>query len=346
MTNLTQTATATQNLTAMTAPNRMRVYACGGAAAAIAPMIEHSRDRIEIGLAPLDATYVDTSLSDLPADLSSDYIYIVEGTKDGSGGVRGTNSDPIRKRMLDLLEKHAPTNTVVVLSSASGGTGNVIAGSLINELLAREVNVIVIAIGSTESDIRIKNTKATLGMYEKLAKLHKRPLNLMYFENTVATPPSVVDEQVCRALVAVSVVFSRQNKGLDTSDLSNFLNYNGQVTAWAPHMSGLSVVEGQLNDDDASNKIISVASVINSLDERGVNFRPPYSVQGILPSNAPVPIKDRIPMHLVIRAYPFNDIAANLDGEIAAIARAAAASQKETSTVLSADDTSDDFLML
>lgn len=333
-------------LTASNAPNRMKVYACGGAAASIASMIELSRNHVQVALAPLDATYVDTSRSDLPSDINPEHVYIVDGAKDGSGGVRGTNVDPIRNRMLDLLEKHKPTNTVVVLSSASGGTGNVIAGALINELLRADVNVIVMAIGTTESNIRINNTLTTLKMYEKLAKIHKKPVNLMYFENSESTPPSVVDEQVCRALVSISIVFSRQNKGLDTADLDNFLNYQSPVTSWTPHMSSISVVDGVIGEDvEDPSKIISIASIVKNLDSRGVDIRVPYACQGILPSNAPVASSERTPMHLVIRAYPFNEIAESLNNELSIIARAAAASQNERSSVLSGDEDEDDFLM-
>ena len=111
-------------------------------------------------------------------------------------------------------------------------------------------------------------------------------------------------------------------------------------------MSSITVVDGVIGADvEEPSKIISIASIVQSLDSRGVDIRVPYACQGILPSNAPVQSRERTPMHLVIRAYPFNEIAERLNGELEVIARAAAASQNERSSVLASTDDEDDFLM-
>lgn len=338
------------NITAVNdlSDNALRTYVCGGAAASIAPMVENYRKERIPGLAAIAAIYADTSRSDVTADISDDHIYIFPDSADGSGGVKSTNAGPIRTHTLALLDKHKPTQTSVVLCSASGGTGNVIAASIVKELQERDVDVILIMIGSTESSTRINNTLGSLQTMEKLVKLSNRPVCQFYFENSEETPPSKVDELVCRAMATLAVVFSRQNKSLDRSDLRSLLNFNRFKDAPEAHLAGLEIVEGPLTSDyEKADRVISVCSIVDNLDNRGLQIPVVYDCHGILPTDAPATVLNRIPFHLVTVSYPFNEIAARLDKRKKEIA-SAAASRVKNAGVLSVGDQgdSDDWLVL
>lgn len=341
---MTQATTTTAKTIA---ENALMLYACGGAAASVSSMVESSRDINVVGLAPINAVYADVSKSDVKdLEISEEHLYLFPEAKDGSGGIRSANTKPIRAHAKEMLQKFKPTQTSVALFSASGGTGNVIGGVILNELLGDDVDPIVIVIGSTESDIHIRNTLSVLKMIEKLTINHNRAINMVYLENSKETPPSMVDEQVCYYLVSIATVFSRQNKSLDRADLRSVLNYD-TVTKFKPHMSGLRVIEGEINSSTPGvDKIISVASIIKDLDNRGLDVRVPFARHGILPVNAPVEQISRLPFHLAVTAYPFNDIAERLNKELAEIDRANAARPESTGvlTKQEATGTDDDFL--
>lgn len=316
---------------------KIKLYVCGGTGINIGSALEGYRNHKEKGMADIDAVFLDTSRANLKPHLPEDKIYILkrddgsEGTikeTDGSGKDRAKNADLAMKHIKDIMQKHRPGYVNVTLSSASGGTGAVIAAVVANELVAQGEMTISITVGVTDSGTDIDNTILTLNSFEGIVKSNGKTLPVAYFENTKATPPSVVDSEITELLVAIAVLFSRQNEGLDTQDMIHFLNVD-KKTPHKPQVAGLVSYAGVLNQDDHKDTI-TVASAIVDKDNRGVDFVLPYTTYGILPASISDEIGAQAPIHLVTKAYPFNGIIRRLRDIQAELDKAAKASTAQS----------------
>jgi hypothetical protein len=312
----------------------IKLYACGGAGINIGSTFEHYRGHVEPGMAEIDTVYMDTSRSNLKPGLPEDKIYILPEV-DGSGKERRQNSAAILKSVKEMLQKHRPGYVNVILSSASGGSGAVLAAVLTKELVDKDELVIVITVGVADSGIEIKNTLDTLKSYEGIVQATQKSLPVAYFENTKDTPPSEVDSNITELVVAIAIMFSRQNEGLDTRDMYNFINVD-KLTNHKAQVAGLETYTGNLVAEDHKSTI-TVASAVVTKDNRGIDFVIPYTCYGVLPSTITSEITDQAPLHLATKAYPFNDIARRLKGHLDEMQREAE-SRTTTSEVLSGNE--------
>lgn len=300
----------------------VRIFACGGCGVNIASALEEFRDQQEIGMAEVDIIYVDTSRSNLKQNLPQEKIYLLDGA-DGSGKERKHNSAAILKHAKEILQLHKPGYLNIVLSSASGGSGSVLAPVLANEMLAADNLVIGITIGVSDTGVEIKNTLDTLRSYEGVSAAQNKPVMMAYFENNRKTMPSAVDADVHRLLTAICVLFSRENTGLDTRDMYNFLNFE-RVTSYPAHMASLSLAEGVLSEESGEG-VIAIASAVISNDDRGIEFAPPYGCYGILPAKTSPTLTNLPPIHLVAKAFSFNEQAHRLNAMLDEMKREAEA---------------------
>lgn len=318
----------------------------GGAGINIASMMETFRNHSEAGLATVDTVYVDTSRANLKPGLPEDKIYIAKSGEntDGSGKERKQNAEVIMKHTKDIFQKHKPGYVTVLVSSLSGGSGAVIAASLANELLARGDLVIVIGIGVADSGAEIRNTKQSLATFEGLVKANKKSLVVAYFENSKDTPASKVDAEVIELITAISLIFSRQNEGLDTRDLYNFINIDA-LTSHKAQVVGLELYAGNLVKEEHTTTV-TVASAVVDNDNRGIDFILPYTTYGVMPSNLDVALTAKEQVHLVTKAYPFNDIQRRLNGHLEEMEKAANASTAQSELLDGNEDLAGGFLAL
>lgn len=315
--------------------NLLQIYALGGAGANIGSLFEHYRGESEIGMTPTDVCYVDTSRSNIEGKgIPENKIFIVPGAdpdKDGSGKKRGHNAKLLMKHRHEILQMFPAGYVNVMISSASGGTGAVAAAILTNELLSQGKMVINITIGVADSGAEISNTLDTLQSFEGLVKTTKKTVPVAYFENTKQRPMSKVDEDVTELITAIAVFFSRQNEGMDTQDMYHFLNVE-VLTKYPAHVVGLETFVGDLVEAEHKNTV-TVASVVTNKDNRGIDFILPYTTYGILPAGISTEISGKAPIHLVTKAYPFNQIADRLKAHLAAMEKAANASTAASSVL-------------
>lgn len=326
---------------------KVMLYALGGAGLNIcSAMFESHRDHNEEGMASIDTCYLDSSAANLKPSMPTDKIYIVpvpEG-EDGSGKERKKNAQLIMKHVKDILHKHPPGYINVLVSSASGGTGAVFAAVLTNELLKMDQLVINITIGVADSGAEIKNTLDTLQSFEGIVGSLDKAVPVAYFENSKETPMSKVDEEVAELIAAISVVFSRMNEGLDTRDLYNFLNIE-RKSDHKPHAVGLKAFAGNLVQDEHRDTI-TVASVVTTKDNRGIDFKLPYTTYGVMPPGMNDEITSQAPVHLVTTAYPFNDIAKRLKGFLSEMEKAANARTMRSELLSGNENMEGGFLVL
>lgn len=274
------------------------LFACGGAGLNIASWFEKYRDKPpNVGFASINPIYIDTSKSNLSKVHSPDHTYIVDGL-DGSGKVRKENAQAITEHVLDILHKFKPGDLSIIVSSMSGGSGSVIAPSLLSELLLRGCAVIVCAVASSDSGIEVENTVNTLKSYEAVAKLRGSPVNMIYRENSEAVKRSEVDSQIQGEIVKLAALFSKQNKEMDSSDLNNWLRYT-KVTSFNAKLTFLDFYVDKIADLKKGS-VISVATLARYEHNTSTGQRVEYQTVGYIDEENVTELELKLPLHYVI----------------------------------------------
>lgn len=276
------------------------VYAAGGAGTNVAAKLLQYIDHNDPGFAGLNICFADTSDSNLSKDIPEDKCYIIEGL-DGSGKVRAENHKEISKRTRDILQKFKPSDLNIVLSSAAGGSGSVIAPSLVGELLAKNCPVIVISIGSVQTRLEIENTLKTLKSYEAIAKMRSAPVVLAYLQNDSKTSRTQVDATIDYLITSLCGLFSGQNRELDSKDLANWLRFD-RVTSFPIGLTSLTIVRGE--DNQTTGHVITVATIVEGEENSEYVGRdkivPEYQCVGYSPIPKDKKGKDSGPTHFVV----------------------------------------------
>jgi hypothetical protein len=286
---------------------KIRVFACGGAGINIANFFESDRGISQDGMADLEITYVDTSLASIPADVSAEHFWKLEGADgaiDGSGGKRAENAKDIADHNLEILHKHPAGDLTIVVSSMTGGSGSVFANTIVSELLRQDKLVIVLAVGGDDTLQYIKNTISSLMSYDKIAQLRQRPVILHYSQNGQdGKKIKDVNAGIHKIISALQVLFSRQNRNLDSRDLYNALNFP-EVTSYKPQVGVLTVNFGDLQIGD--EQLITVATLSSNMDNTRINQLVEYQRVGVAEkfiaasSDKETLLKDDVPIHFAI----------------------------------------------
>lgn len=276
------------------------LYGCGGAGINIAHKFDNIKSpEIIEGFAVIKPVYIDTSranLNSLEGGFKEDSSYVFDKI-DGSGKIRRENATQISKGVLDILIKHKPADLNIVVSSASGGSGSVIAPSIVSELLEQNQNVIVLCVGSNDSIIEINNTVNTLKSYESIAALRSKPITMIYEENKRGVSLDTINQGLFDRIVHLAALFSRQNAGLDSADLRNWLNYT-KYTKVPPKLMVLGLVEGVINTDEIRGDPIAIASLARKGFDTSPGITVDYRCYGNIPDVSEIQIDKTL--HYVI----------------------------------------------
>lgn len=255
----------------------LRIYGCGGFGINITSHFEPAAGTQEPGHSKPFPVYIDTSHSNLHANLKPEHVFTLEGV-DGSGAVRSENHEQIDANVRNILEIHKPMDFNVVIFSASGGSGSVFGPLIMAELLERGCSVVGIVVGSSECTKRTENTLRTLKSLEAIAKSTQQTVVIAYEHNTREVKRSEVDAQ-CKHLVGnLSVLCSRRNNGMDSMDLANWIQFQ-KVTTVKPRLVSFGVYRGNEAAENAP-AAVSVASLYASPDEEPINITPDYHCTG------------------------------------------------------------------
>ena len=155
-----------------------------------------------------------------------------EGTV-GSGGLRKEHVDLIADAVNEILSRLRPGDLNIVVSSLSGGSGSVIAPCLASELLARGLKVIVIGIGSNESEIRVRNSLNAIRSYANIAEETEKPVVMSLHFNSPKTPRYAVDYPM-----GFLITDGRLSKTVDVLN-QTLQTYEERLAAVRPRNSGL-----------------------------------------------------------------------------------------------------------
>lgn len=334
-------------MTTETKKGSVTLYSCGGCGINIAKQLEKFRGHKEFGLADINVVYIDTSRSN-GKGLPEEHTWLFEGM-DGSGKVRAENYQEIAKHARLILQKHTPGNLAIVLSSASGGSGSVIAPTLVSELIGGEVPVIAIAVGSTDSALEIQNTLNTLKSYEGVAQKREFPVVMSYFQNSKENGRAVVNEAVTEVITTLMAVFSGMNTELDSQDLKNLLNYPRVTKFKEPRLVGLSrLLNDQTKniDDVTTGNVIGMVSLLKEDTELNIDFIPDYQTIGYLDKNVSDNLKALAPITLVTLANTPQVVAKDISARLAALEKAQKARVDNGSILSKGDQQQSDGMVL
>ena len=104
-----------------------------------------------------DYVTLDTSSANIKENI--DFVHLTKDSLNnelltGSGGIRGANLEDIKKGVVKFINErklHTFDGVVYLVFSSNGGSGNVIAGVLLKELLLKDVTVCCVMIHDTSS---------------------------------------------------------------------------------------------------------------------------------------------------------------------------------------------------
>lgn len=310
--NFNQTFNSKEN--SMSNTKTLQIYAAGGAATNIASRFNKTRDQVSPGFAKISTRFIDTSRSNVDPSIPDSDVYLFEGM-DGSGKLRSSNYATIVERSKEILHRFKPQDTNVVIHSTSGGSGSTIGPVLVSELLSRGENVVVVLIGSTSSRIETENTLKTLQSYEVISQKRDKPVVAYYRENSPEMNRGQVDQQVYYALIMLSVLFSGQNREMDSADLVNFLNYPA-VTHYNAALCGLDLFSKDITLKQ-SEVLMSVASLIDENSSSDFSGLCEYQTTGHMPDSLKGSTSMELPLHVAVIGGYFNGAAKRLQDRLA-----------------------------
>ena len=169
---------------------------------------------------------MDTSRANLRPDINPLNFYLVNrpGATEGSGQERSENFEPISGRVGNILQKFKPVDLNIVLSTGGGGSGAVIAASIVSELLAHDCSTIAICVGDDSTRKFALNTLKTLKSYERIAaETRQLPINLVYVQNSKDMTRAAIDKRIQHVVAALCMLYSARNRELDAKDLEHEL---------------------------------------------------------------------------------------------------------------------------
>ena len=265
----------------------IRLYVCGGVATDICKVFEQDRGNAAQGFGNLIPCYVDTSDSDLDSSIPRDAVYLLEKKTDGqevhgSGKVRLENGEEIARVIKDIVQRFQPGDFNIVVSSTSGGSGSVFAPMLAKELLTRGFNTVAFGVGTTGDIQEIENNVKTIKSYDSIARLTKNPLPMFYTQYEKGRKTADVQEQVREVISGLTVLFSRQNRGIDTRDLANWQNYTNVPAAarFEAKLVSLHMVDSDEKFNEVG-QIITVASLAQPDTDIELPTIPAYRLRGV-----------------------------------------------------------------
>lgn len=244
--------------------SKVFIHGCGGAGVTI--LSKEIARLVDDSSLHVDIRYIDTSRADidlLPINDPSK-IFLVTNNKvkkaiDGSGGVRGALDTYITESMQEYVDKleYDKDDIHIVLSSASGGSGSLIAPRLIHNLKSIGVSAIYITLIDTSSIEYCNTSIKTLAHIDLMGHKYKYSIPTLILDNKEAI--KVVNARIGVRAELLAILLSAKHKALDTADIRLFASngYDKEVT-------GLVSI-GIYKDNNISNLKDSLISTLRVL---------------------------------------------------------------------------------
>lgn len=306
--------------------NKIRVHCCGGAGVNIGDKVLSRISELGDGFADIDISYIDTSRSNInTVTHNKDHFYMIKANDhsddfiEGSGGERAKHSTAIRNSVMEYLNENKIFKPIVneyhlVVSSASGGSGNMISAFITDLLLKRNIPVITLLVGDSTNALYAKNTAKSLATLHNIAKSNKKALTIMYVNNHnyieehgLAKAEESANEIIFNSVSTLALFLSGQNESIDAQDMANIITQTNYTSLDVKHgLYGLGVfTKNVLVQADVVYTVSRTLTVGDGIKD--INIKPAYNSKAgtIISENAINVFKNQCPIHLVAYANLF-----------------------------------------
>lgn len=219
--------------------NKIIIHAAGGAGINIIGSLNRALSGLDSGFNNFEFKHLDTSYENIKVfeEHNLDFYKInsktIDEDTDGSGGERAENNDAILTGVKDYINKNKYFEPKlgeihIVVFGMAGGSGSMIGPYIIRELMSKDVPVVGICVGDDGDLLRTNHTLYTIKTLDAFAAKCKKPLNLMYFNNTKVDGESAIDKRqnvdktIFRSIAILAAFTSKSVVALDNKDMLNF----------------------------------------------------------------------------------------------------------------------------
>ena len=244
---------------------KLKLIGLGGCGSNIVSYLNHNMQTEE--RSEHSALYVDTSYNNATDEMKADKSFfhiqssdIESSTLSGSGGIRKTNHPHIAKGVEEFINQHQlhrSKDLIVLVSSLSGGSGNVILSEMLKKLLKTDAVVIGLVVADSTSKKYIDNSLESFITLNTVAtKIN--PLPVLYFNNKVyqknfdSDKVKMANKDILTVMNTLSIFTSGLNKDIDDKDME-FL-FKPQHYNVRKGIYGLSVGKCELNEKELHDK--------------------------------------------------------------------------------------------
>lgn len=244
------------------------VHGCGGAGVNItAQVVERLKEVVEV-FGVVETRYIDTATADVGEYdfIPESDVFIISSNKlnkviDGAGGVRESLDKFIVediKNYVDKLDK-AIDDIHIIISSASGGSGSLIAPRLIHNLKMLKLPVIYIMVTDTSSVMYCDNSLKTAKHIELAGNKYGYSIPTIMIDNKEAL--DVVNARVGIQVEQLAILCNGNHKSLDTTDMIMFAS-----NAYDKDTTGLVTIGIHTNDtiSKLSDSFISTLRILTN----------------------------------------------------------------------------------
>lgn len=203
--------------------SKVIIHCCGGAGVTIgskeiARLIEDPALHVEV-------RYVDTSRADINSlsNIDEKKVFLIgDGKLDGSGGLRDALEQEITRAMPEYVKKlNVDKNDIhIVLSSASGGSGSLIAPRLIHNLKTLDIPAIYITLIDTSSIEYCNTSIKTLAHIDLMGRKYGYSIPTVIIDNKDAI--KIVNARIGVRTELLTILLSATHKALDSADIRLF----------------------------------------------------------------------------------------------------------------------------
>lgn len=246
---------------------KIGIYGCGGGGTNLLAMTEKKIKSEALGevYAPYAAVYIDSSESNfdslIPAGAEK---YRIEGM-DGAGKIRDDMLDAARREAPNILFKYPSQDVNILVCSAGGGTGAVLATVLAEKMWAEGKRVIFVSPASIESGKTAKNSLAHIRTLNNRAKALNQTSVLFYDNNEAGNEKrNDVDRGMIMGICAILDLYSGKHREMDTKDVESWLNLSKSANL-QPQLVLLDI-DTNIEDAKARQYPISMAAIYSAAD--------------------------------------------------------------------------------
>ncbi len=281
------------------------LYGCGGTGINLGTLMMRDSERTDDSFSGLTLYRIDTSVSNLKDD-GLGQTFLIEGLE-GCGKKRDSHYNAMKDEVDAILHKMPPGDVNVIIASASGGSGSVLAPIIAAELLKKGAVVFGMLVGNMDSRIEASNCVKTLKSFEAITRLTKRPFNVLFEANRPELSRKEVDHLMTSFMVYLRGVLGSATTELDQSDVANFLDYH-KVTDTQPQLSSIEVSLPSF--DNATQRSVRPVTVLTlTSTDVASRFHTEVDYQAVAVANDDLAkkIKD-LPFHIFTAVGYFHEL--------------------------------------